>query len=243
MSTPFVQSLKETAGYVISKLRRNKINPNTLQYQKEHWKEEILHYNWDDSKLFGYNWGDPNEAETKQPNGRILGNYLKIKNEYLLPYINDRVVLEIGSGGGKWTQYMKSAQHIICVDLNDELFNYIKKHLPSEKITFYKTSGNELSGIADHSVDFIFSMDTFVRIPKEYIFDYFKEFARVLTPNGKICIHLPCSNIHGSVRHQFIDLSKKEIKKMCTDNGFKYFILDEDTLTHGIILKVNYAPK
>ncbi len=216
--------------------------PNTPFFQKTHWRDEILNYDINIERLYGYDWGDPNEAETRELDGRILGNYLKIKNDYLTPMINDCTVLEIGSCGGKWTQYMLNAQHIICVDLNDEFFNYIKGHIPCDNITFYKTSGNELAGIENHSVDFIFSMDTFVRIPKKSIFDYFKEFARVLRPGGKICLHLPCNDIPGSVERKFIDLSGGEIKTLCISNGFKDYDIDEQTIKHGIILKVNYTP-
>ena len=163
--------------------------------------------------------------------------------KYLTPMINGCTVLEVGSCGGKWTQYMLKAQHVICVDLNDEFFDYIKNHMPSDNITFYKTSGYELSGVGDRSVDFIFSMDTFVRIPKKFIFDYFKEFSRVLRYHGKICLHLPCNDMIGCTKRKFVDLSRDEIKKLCIDNGFNDFYIDDQTIKPGIILRVNYEEK
>jgi len=236
-----VESIKSIIVSVVCGIRKNRPIANTLEFQKRYWKQSILNYDSLDSRLFGYAWGDPNEAETRESDGRILGNYLRIKEDYLLPFVgNSSTILELGSGGGKWTQYLLKAKHIICVDLVDESFDYIKAHLPYANITFYKTSGNELAGIRDHTVDFIFSMDTLVRVPKNFIFDYFKEFARVLEPNGKMCLHLPCNDIPGSVERKFVALSRDDIEALCISNGFKNFDVDYRAIKHGIILRVNY---
>lgn len=91
-----------------------------------------------------------------------MGNYRKIKVD----------ILDLGCVGGKWTQYMLKAHRIFCVDLCDKFFNYIRKNLPCDNIKFYKTRGNELWGIEDNSIDFIFSMDALVRVKKKYIRAY-----------------------------------------------------------------------
>lgn len=232
--------LRSIIEFFVFKIWCNHPKLNTLKFGKKRWKDDILKYDWHKSRLYGYGWGNPDQAETRENDERILGNYLKIKDDYLTPMINSCTVLEIGSGGGKWTQYMLKAHHIICVELSNVFFDYIKSHLPCDNISFYKTSGNELFGIEDHSVDFIFSMDTFPRIPKKLIFDYFKEFARVLKPDGKICLHLPCNDIPDSVERKFVDLSRDEIKDLCIKNGFENFDIDDQTINHGIILLVNY---
>lgn len=240
----FVRWLKHVAVSILSKLRGNRRDSrpivHTLEAEKRRWRKEILEYSFQELQLFGYGWGDPTEAETREPNGKVLGNYLKIRNEYLIPEIGERAVMEIGSGGGKWTQYMLQAHQIICVDLIDEFFDYIRAHLPCANITFYRTSGNELAGVQDQSVDFIFSMDSLVRTPRHIIVDYFKEFARVLRPGGKMCLHLPCNDIPGSVERRFLDLSRDEIKTLCISNGLASFEIDDRTIAHGILLKVNY---
>lgn len=243
-----LKQIRKLMQKIIKKILREMIviythytyKPNTLSFQKKHWKNSFLRYDFNNKKLYGYDWGDPNKNATKEKNGKILGNYKKIKDDYLLPYLNKHCnILEIGSCGGKWTQFMLKANKIFCVDLNNEFFEYIKKKLPSTKIRFYKTSGNELKGIKDNSINLIFSMDTFVRIPKKFIFDYFKEFSRILKTNGKACIHLPCDDIPGSKERKFVNLSRKDIKKLCIDNEFKNFDIDDKVIKHGIILRIN----
>lgn len=238
VATPVIRTYKRAIAYLPWGLPPEMLS--TSENEKRCWRKEILDY--DGLELFGYGWGNPMEVETREADGTILGNYLKIKND-LIPMINGCTVLEIGSGGGKWTQYMLEASHIICVDLIDEFFDYIRDHLRCDNITFYKTSGNELTGIQDHSVDFIFSMDALVRTPKNIITDYFKEFARVLRPGGKMMLHLPCSSIAGAVKRGFLHLSREEIKTLCISNGFKDFDIDDVTITHGVILRVGYARK
>ena len=53
-------------------------------------------------------------------------------------------------------------------------------------IAFYRTKEYELSGITGDSIDFIFSIDTLMRIEENYYEMYFKEFSRVFNVGGKL---------------------------------------------------------
>lgn len=214
---------------------------NTVYFQKKFWREKLLEYSKKNTEIYGYEWGNPDDAETKDSAGNVLGNYRKIKDKYLLPFIKNKTVLELGCGGGKWVQFMLLADEIICVDLNEIFFDYIKEKIHSDKLTFYMTAGYELLNIKDKSVDLIFSMDTLVRVSRDNIKSYFKEFARVLKPSGKICLHLPCSDIKSSFDWHFTDLSLDEIKQLCKDSGFMNYQIDKDTIKHGVILRVGYG--
>lgn len=211
---------------------------NTVPFQRTYWANAITQYK-DKTKLFGYDWGNPEENITKDCENNVLGNYLYIKDNYLIPYIKHSVVLEIGSGGGKWVQYMKLAKKIICVDLSDETLNYIKGKLGWKKLVFYKTVGDELYGIQEASVDFVFSIDSLVRIPKRGLSKYFNEIHRILVPNGKICLHLPCNEVPGSKNRGFTDISIEEIRKLCITHGFKISMIDKQNIEHGVILLAN----
>ena len=180
---------------------------------------------------YGYEWGDPDNSNDQ------LGNYLSIKQKLLSSISDNTVVLEIGTLGGKWTRYLLPAKRIICVDINSYFIAYIKKLFPDsiDKLTFYVSEGNELNGVIDSSVDLIFTMDTLVRVEKEYIYDYFKEMKRVLRPNGKIICHLPNSDIADSQARKFTRLSSAEIKKLA-QKYFSNYTIDSNTITHGSIL-------
>lgn len=161
-----------------------------------------------------------------------------------MPGIENKTVLELGCLDGKWSKYFfGKAKDVILVDLDKRIENILRKKFPQAKFLFYLTRGNELSGIATNSVDFIFSMDSLVRCPKSYIYLYIREFRRILTKNGKILVHLPCSDSINSRERRFVKISGKEIINCCNNEGFINSELDFDTIAHGCLLKVNYKKK
>lgn len=207
------------------------IKYNFPWYQKRHWKKELQKYDWNQKKLFGYEWGDPENSNDR------WGNYLEIKKRLLFHISPTSTVLEIGSLGGKWTQYMVHARKVICVDVNALGFAYIKKKLPYGNISFYLTRGDELEGIANNTVDVLFSVDTLVRVPKKFIKRYFMEANRVLKPGGRVLLHLPCTQKPVSRAKGFTRLSLKEIEQYCAESLFEDMNIDENIIIHGIILE------
>ncbi len=151
--------------------------------------EEEGHYgdHWGDPTLSGvrYHWHRLRHGRT-QP-----GNLSKIVKRYLRPYVTpEAVVMEIGPGGGRWTQFLVGAQEVVLVDLNKQFFRYLRKRFRKQrrKLRFYETSGYELHDIDDGSIDFVFSFGTFVHIEAEGIDEYLGEIARVLRSGGTCTI-------------------------------------------------------
>jgi len=209
---------------------------NKLDIQKYHWDNHLRDFyeQGKDFDNYGYEWGNPNVSNN------LLGNYLSIK-EKLISLINkDIKVLEIGTLGGKWTKYMLNAKEIICVDINKYFIEIIKKRFEdfNAKIEFYVSSGNELDGIKEDSIDLIFCMDTLVRVEKGYIFDYIREISRVLKKEGKAIIHLPNSDVKYSKNMNFTELNTEEIQSTLS-KYFKNFNLDSNTISHGTLVYIN----
>ena len=69
------------------------------------------------------------------------------------------MVLEIGAGGGRWTQFLVGAREVVVAELDPQFFRYLKKRFKEDKakLRFYQTSGYELKGIDGESIDFVFS--------------------------------------------------------------------------------------
>lgn len=202
-----------------------------ISFQRKHWRKQLAQYDWDNSRLYGYDWGDPEDSNDR------LGNYLELKNRLIALTTPQTTILEIGSLGGKWTQYIRHAHKIICADINDLGFEYIKKKIHQDNIEFYLTKGDELYGIADQSVDVIFSLDSLVRAPKRCIKNYFKESARVLKQSGVIFFHLPCNEIEFSKKKGFTNLSLNALCGFCKDNKFEQVNIDMGILKHGVLLQ------
>jgi ubiquinone/menaquinone biosynthesis C-methylase UbiE len=165
-----------------------------------------------------------------------LGDYAKIK-DILIAKCSNKSTLDLGCLDGKWSEVIiKNASSLTLVDLGDDLLPLLKKKLGDE-FNFYKTKGNELSGVDENSIDLIFSMDSLVRVPnKSYISDYFSEFNRVLRSGGELFIHLPCHEIYGSKIAGFTKLSFEDIRILCELNNFKIIDLNKKILEHGIML-------
>ena len=147
----------------------------------------------DEDGHYGDHWGDPTLSSLRFHLRRLRGdkpspgNLAKVVKRYLRPHVTpDAVVLEIGPGGGRWTQFLVGAREVVLVDLNAQFFRYLRKRFRRHrrKLRFYQTSGYELGGIDDGSIDFVFSFGTFVHIEPEGIGEYLGEIARVLRSGG-----------------------------------------------------------
>ncbi len=100
--------------------------------------------------------------------------------------------MEIGSGGGRWTQYLlRQARQVIAVELNPESFGYLARRFPehADRLRFYATSGYEMAGIPTGAIDLVFSFDVLVHVDPEGIGQYLMEIERVLRPGGRAMLH------------------------------------------------------
>jgi SAM-dependent methyltransferase len=133
-----------------------------------------------DERHFGDRWGDP---ESFAP-------LLEARRRFIDPYfVPGGTVLEIGSGGGRWTQYFLDAGELIVVEFNAEAFDYLRARFPRRPFTAYHTSGYEMHGVETASVDFLFTFDVFVHLEPSGIAEYLHEIERVLRPGGVAVVH------------------------------------------------------
>ena len=131
------------------------------------------------------------------------------------------------------------AKRVIGVDLFEVSEKYIRSKYPQiTNFEFYKTSGNELNGIDDNSVDFIYSIDSLMRLDPIVINDYINEVYRVLKKGGEAFLHLPCTCSLKSTFLNFTKISEDEIKEYSLNAGFTEILTDHDIVDHGIILKL-----
>lgn len=104
-------------------------------------------------------------------------------------------LVEIGPGGGRWTEtLLEIGDRLIAVDISEECLRVCAERFrDAGNIEFILTPGNSLPGVADGSVDAVWSFDVFVHINRKEVEGYMAEFARVLRPGGVGVVH------HGTV--------------------------------------------
>lgn len=96
-------------------------------------------------------------------------------------------MVEIGCGLGRMThRFAERFGRVYAVDVSPEMLSLAKAqwaHLAN--VEFILGHGNDLPGVADRVVDFVFSVIALQHVPDPQIVkDYFRETARVLKPGG-----------------------------------------------------------
>jgi ubiquinone/menaquinone biosynthesis C-methylase UbiE len=101
------------------------------------------------------------------------------------------VVLEIGPGATRWSAVLHPrARRLILVDVSDRPLALCRERFAgAENVEYVLSAGNDLPGVADSSVDAIWSFDVFVHVAPVDQAAYLAEVARVLTAGGVAVIH------------------------------------------------------
>ena len=100
-------------------------------------------------------------------------------------------VLEIGPGAGRWSQpLMERASRLILVDVSERTLELCRERFRGAgNVEFILSSGTDIPGIVDASVDAVWSFDVFVHVAPVDQANYLTEIARVLAPGGVAVVH------------------------------------------------------
>lgn len=137
---------------------------------------------WDWSHR-GEEWNDADEPEQWKAS---------LIEEVLMPHLEGaRAVLEIGPGGGRWSEVLQSgAERLVLVDVTNHTLELCRERLgTADNVEYVLTDGATLPGIESASIDFVWSFDVFVHIAPVDIDSYLGEIARVLRPACPAVIH------------------------------------------------------
>lgn len=171
------------------------------------------------------------------------GDLSKVVKRYLRPYVMpDAVVLEIGPGGGRWTQYLMPAREVVVVELNPAFFDYLRERFAADaaKLRFYETSGYELAGIEADTIDFAFSFGTFVHLSPPGIDEYLGEIRRVLRPGAVGSIQYADKtkpHFDDGVPHSrgFSKMDAGKMEGLLAGHGLQVVVHDTTLLNHSNI--------
>jgi SAM-dependent methyltransferase len=100
-------------------------------------------------------------------------------------------VLEIAPGHGRWSKVIvERCRTLTLVDLSPSCIEFCRSALAAYQNVVYRvTDGKTLTDVADASVDFLWSFDSFVHMSPDVIQAYLHETRRVLRPGGKAILH------------------------------------------------------
>jgi hypothetical protein len=84
----------------------------------------------------------------------------------------------------------RHCERLIVTDVSPRCLEHCRCRFASDPhIGYLPTDGRSLAGIENHSVDFIFSLDSLVHVEKDVMEAYAQESARVLRPDGAGFVH------------------------------------------------------
>jgi ubiquinone/menaquinone biosynthesis C-methylase UbiE len=155
------------------KLEKNLPGTSSLKANKEIWD------NW--------NWEAGGEEWTLSPEWKesLIRNVL---HRYIHPGGH---ILEIGPGAGRWTSVLlEMADTFTAVDVSESCVQVCRQKFAGRPgARFLVGNGNDLPGVADASVDFLWSFDAFVHINTTETARYVQEFRRVMRPGSVGVVH------------------------------------------------------
>lgn len=193
-------------------------------------------------KMYGLEWGDPEESAT-----------LKIvKEHYLMPFVllqrralTRPVVVEIGPGGGRWTRYIKPhVERVYAVDYHAELLAELGKNVRGERLVPIKNNGDDFPGIPEGTIDFIFSFGTFVHLDFDIIEKYIVNLKPLLKPTSNVVIqYSDMTKPRAQMTKAFSDNRPSRMLPMIERHG--YAIEDDNRwlLPHSAIVRFTLAPQ
>ncbi len=147
------------------------------------WRDVTDHHHY----WSAYDWSRQGEEWNASPEWKQA-----LIDNVLLRWISPGVTtLEIGPGAGRWTDVLVSrASHLTLVDVSERPLELCRQRFGENgHISYILTPGSKLSGVANDSIDAVWSFDVFVHLAPPDQASYLQEISRVLTPGGVAVIH------------------------------------------------------
>jgi ubiquinone/menaquinone biosynthesis C-methylase UbiE len=169
------------------------------------------------TKFYGLQWGDP---EISGPQGYM-------RDHYVLPYVKpDHVALEIGPGGGRWTQYLLNFRRLY-IDYHAELLQEVRRRFHTPNMQFIVNNGTDFPGVPENSIDYVISVACFVHLERHLIGAYLKNIAKILKPGGNVFLtYSDKTKVGCQLNPTLSENNPEHMREMVTQAGFR--VLEED---------------
>jgi SAM-dependent methyltransferase len=135
-----------------------------------------------------YDWSQRGEEWTKSEAWKQ-----GLIREYLFPNVPENCsVVEVGPGGGRWTQVLKSRCALVTVvDVSERALAICRERFGDASNIEYRLSDGRTIAVPAASVDAFWSYDVFVHINPADARGYFAEMSRILKPGARAVVHHP----------------------------------------------------
>jgi SAM-dependent methyltransferase len=138
-------------------------------------------------KWSGHDWSGRGEEWNASPEWKQA-----LIEDVLMRWIPEEgVALEIGPGAGRWSEALAArASRLVLVDVSGRSLELCRERFNGDvHIQYILSSGSDLPGVEEGSVDAVWSFDVFVHVAPSDQAAYLAEIARVLAPGGVAVVH------------------------------------------------------
>ncbi|HWA90313.1 MAG TPA: class I SAM-dependent methyltransferase [Rhizomicrobium sp.] len=179
--------------------------------------------------LYGLHWGNPDTAPALR----------KVRDHWLLPYVQaDKVALEIGPGGGRWTRYMLPFKALYAVDYHAELLTELRKNFPQPNIVEVLNTGTDFPGVPPRSVDFVFTFGTFVHLDLDIVEAYLRNLKAVVKPDAQLVFQYPDKTKQQARDNPgFAENDPTRMAALVEATGYRIVEQDITTLPHSALMR------
>jgi hypothetical protein len=187
---PGLDEYQRSIDSAVNMLTAN-IKPYTdwlLEENRKHWDEDVAKNSW-------FRRGPAWHVVYIDTLYSCAPTELKFAIHLLRTHSDHRYsCLYLGSGKGVWKRELATFSPIVCADINPQLFEYVKEgyadiFFEMDRMRFVTVKMKQLQGMADNSVEFVFSWGTFPLLSPDEITAMLKEINRVLKPGGRAQIN------------------------------------------------------
>jgi SAM-dependent methyltransferase len=162
----------------------------------------------------GYNWSERGE-EWSAPWGNSAAQWFGTIYPRIHEYLPASAILEIGPGYGRWTHFLREqSQRLHIVDPAEQCIEACRRRFGDDpKLVYHVNDGRSLTMIPDRSIDFVFSFDSLVHVPRATVAAYLRQLPDKLSQEGVGFIHH--SNL-GACRSATLNALPRSVKKLLT---------------------------
>lgn len=168
-----------------------------------------------------------------------------ICERFLTPYVPEGgTVLEIGPGGGRWTEVLRNrAAKVFVLEVSERALAVCRKRFVGcENIQYMLGDGRSVA-LPNASLDAIWSYDVFVHVNPVDAHSYFSEFGRLLRPGAHAVVHHPG---HGSAserkQEHRSDLTDAMVVRFANESGLEVVFQTTELVNRGDALTVVRRP-
>jgi hypothetical protein len=184
---------------------------------------------WTHRHVYGMEWGDPDS----------IPPLAHIRQRFVDPYVaKGGTAIEIGPGGGRWTQYLCRMERVYAVDYHRELLDELQKTFRRPNIVPIANHGTDFPGVPAACADFVFSFGVFVHLDVPLIEGYLANFHEVIKPTTNLVIqYSDKTKVMAQMNPGFSHNDPVRMRKMVEGAGYE--IVEEDTtsLWHSSVMR------